>query len=126
VNRAIDYTSTLANSLDVHGLLAVEYFLTHDNKIIFNEMAPRPHNSGHLTIECSYTSQFEQLIRAACNLPWGSPIIHSPGEMKNILGNEIENYTHLMISDDELSVHIYGKGAPAPGRKMGHSVRHLN
>jgi 5-(carboxyamino)imidazole ribonucleotide synthase len=111
----------LANKLDVHGALAVEFFVTEDGGVIFNEMAPRPHNSAHLTIECAYTSQFEQIIRAICNLPWGRTDFHSGGLMRNILGDEAEEWPRFLTQDDV--VHFYGKGDAKPGRKMGHSVK---
>ncbi len=108
----------LAQRLHVHGLLAVEFFVMEDGTVFFNEMAPRPHNSGHLSIELCDTSQFEQYIRAACNLPFGSPQFHSCGFMENILGDEAKQWA-LQFADRRGSVHLYGKDI-RPGRKMGH------
>ena len=109
----------IADTLAVHGLLAVEFFVTQDGTVLFNEMAPRPHNSGHLTIDCCDTSQFEQYVRAACNLPWGSVRFHSCGVMKNILGAEGEGQIQKGFWPGA-SVHLYGKDEPKLGRKMGH------
>ena len=116
---AIEATIKIAQHLDVHGLLAVEFFVTRDGEVLFNEMAPRPHNSGHLTIECCDTSQFEQYVRAACNLPWGSTYFHSRGVMYNILGDEVEKWMEF-LPQQRLALHLYGKGEAKPGRKMGH------
>lgn len=124
-DNALTVATVLARELDVHGLLAVEMFAMKDGRVLFNEMAPRPHNSGHLTIECCDTSQFEQHVRAACNIPLGSVLFHSRGEMTNILGNEVEGwYNHL--AKPGTSLHLYGKGAPREGRKMGHVTRRWN
>ncbi|MBC7836894.1 5-(carboxyamino)imidazole ribonucleotide synthase [Acetobacteraceae bacterium] len=111
----------LTEYLRVDGLLAVEFFVTKEGYVLFNEMAPRPHNSGHLTIECCDTSQFEQYVRAACNLPLGSTHCHSPGEMLNILGSEANDWLRR-VGEDRLAVHLYGKGEAKPGRKMGHTT----
>ena len=118
---ACEIAESLAHSLGVHGLLAVELFVTPDGKVIFNEMAARPHNSGHLTIECCDTSQFEQYVRAACNLPLGSNHFHSFGEMINIIGDEVYSWERF-LDGSRTGLHLYGKDAPAPGRKMGHAV----
>lgn len=108
------------------GLLAVEMFLTKDDNILINEVAPRPHNSGHQTIEASYTSQFEQHIRAILNLPLGNTDSKLGGIMVNLVG--AENYTgdvvYKNIADimemDGVTPHIYGKKQTRPFRKMGH------
>ena len=117
----------LAESLNVVGLLAVEMFITQDGKLLFNEMAPRPHNSYHWTIEGAATSQFTQLIRIAANLPLTScrtiPSANSRWQMTNLLGDDI---THCMEhGGDEIFIHRYGKSTPRPRRKMGHITRRL-
>ena len=108
------------------GLLAVELFLTETEEILVNEVAPRPHNSGHLTIESSYTCQFEQHIRAILNLPLGNTNIKVPAVMVNLVGKEdnigpviYKNINHLLAMDG-VTPHIYGKKQTRPFRKMGH------
>jgi 5-(carboxyamino)imidazole ribonucleotide synthase len=112
--------------LDGVGVFGVELFLTKDNRILLNEIAPRPHNSGHYTIESCLTSQFEQLIRAVTNLPLGSTKLISPSAMVNLLGEEgykgepIIEGTHEALEISGLSFHFYGKEQTSPFRKMGH------
>ncbi len=108
------------------GLLAVEMFLTHEGDILINEVAPRTHNSGHHTIESSYTSQFEQHLRAVLDLPLGSTEIKSPAVLVNLVGAEgfsgpvyYENIEKV-LSQKGVSVHVYGKTETRPFRKMGH------
>jgi 5-(carboxyamino)imidazole ribonucleotide synthase len=108
------------------GIFAVEMFLTKDEKVLVNEIAPRPHNSAHYSIEGCYTSQFEQHIRAVCNLPLGSPDLITPSVMVNILGQKnykgavkLEKISKL-LEIDGLNLHIYGKKESRPGRKIGH------
>ena len=109
----------IAEHLDIHGILAVEFFVREDGKVLFNEMAPRPHNPGHLTIECFDISQFEAYVRAACNLPLRQPKNLIPGMMRNLIGGEVNGWIdHL--PDSGRAVHIYGKGEARPLRKMGH------
>jgi 5-(carboxyamino)imidazole ribonucleotide synthase len=115
--RAIEIGKVLAHALRSHGLLAVELFVTSAGEVIFNEIAPRPHNSGHLTIECFETSQFEQYVRAACNLPWGS-MAATPGIMHNVIGADAQSWE--MLTGEDGALHLYGKDGCAPGRKMGH------
>ena len=115
-------TKTIAESLDLYGILAVEFFVTKTGHILFNEMAPRPHNSGHLTIDCCYTSQFTQYLLAACNLPAGSTYFHSAGTMKNLIGTDYLAES-LQLRHLGYSVHDYGKTIAKVGRKMGHAVR---
>jgi 5-(carboxyamino)imidazole ribonucleotide synthase len=122
LRQAWDATKALVEHLDVHGLLAVEFFVLQDGTVIFNEIAPRPHNSGHLTIECHDTSQFEQYVRAACCLPMGSNAHHSSGEMTNILGDEATDPMKYFLQGAK-ATHLYGKGQAKPGRKMGHITR---
>jgi 5-(carboxyamino)imidazole ribonucleotide synthase len=113
-------------SLNMVGILAVEFFLTEDNHLLINEIAPRPHNSGHHTIECCYTSQFEQHLRSIVNSPLGSTKLITPGVMINLLGEPgyegLAKYENLekVIAQEGVSVHLYGKQTTKPFRKMGH------
>lgn len=108
-----------AEALDLVGLLAVEMFVTRDGRILVNEMAPRPHNSGHWTMDACVTDQFEQFIRAVCALPLGSPERHSNAVMKNLIGADCDRWLEL-LHDPAAKLHLYGKAEPRPGRKMGH------
>ena len=113
----------VAISLDLVGLLAVEIFLARDGKLIINELAPRPHNSGHWTIEGCLTSQFEQHVRAVCGLPLGATGILSPTVMVNLLGDVWsggEPNWAAALTESRVHLHLYGKRLPRPGRKMGH------
>ncbi|MGB0583395.1 MAG: 5-(carboxyamino)imidazole ribonucleotide synthase [Limisphaerales bacterium] len=109
--------------LDVIGVMAVELFVTRDSRIIVNELAPRTHNSGHLTIDACVTSQFEQQVRAICGLPLGSTEMKSPGAMANLLGDlwkpKAPNWS-AALEDPSVKLHLYGKAEARPGRKMGH------
>lgn len=113
---------------DICGLLAVELFLTKDGRLLINEVAPRPHNSGHHTIDSCYTSQFEQHLRAVLNLPMGSTKLKSPSIMVNLLG--AENYkgpAHYeglaeCLAIEGVKIHLYGKKITKPFRKMGHAT----
>jgi 5-(carboxyamino)imidazole ribonucleotide synthase len=110
-------------ALDVVGVACVEFFVTADGGLLVNEIAPRPHNSGHLTIEAATTSQFEQQVRAVCGLPLGSTKLRSPAAMVNLLGDcwELgEPDWNAALAVEGVSLHLYGKSAPRPGRKMGH------
>jgi 5-(carboxyamino)imidazole ribonucleotide synthase len=113
----------LADKLEVVGLIAVELFLDEEGHLIINEMAPRPHNSGHYTIEGCLTSQFEQHIRAVADLPFGSTSLRCPTVMINLLGDlwekRVPDWSSL-LADPHCKLHLYDKGAPRPGRKMGH------
>ena len=105
------------------GVLCVEFFVTRENQLLVNEIAPRPHNSGHLTIEACATSQFEQQVRAVCGLPLGSTAQARPAAMANLLGDvwaEGEPDWDAALAVPGAALHLYGKGAPRPGRKMGH------
>ncbi len=105
------------------GVLCVEFFLTRQGRILVNELAPRPHNSGHLTFDASVTSQFEQQLRAVCGLPLGSTELLRPAAMANILGDAWRNATPDWAAAcrwPNVKVHLYGKLEPRPGRKMGH------
>jgi 5-(carboxyamino)imidazole ribonucleotide synthase len=114
------------DQLDMVGILAVEFFLTKDNQLLINEIAPRPHNSGHHTIECNYTSQFEQHLRSVIDAPLGSTKIRSTGVMINLLGESgyegdavYENLEKFMAMEG-VQVHLYGKQKTKGFRKMGH------
>lgn len=109
------FCAQIAEKLDVVGLLAVEMFLTQDGRVLFNEIAPRPHNSGHITLDCAVTSQFEQHIRAAAGLPLGSCMPTREGRMFNY----IEKVPEGVFNDKNGRVYLYGK-EEKPGRKVGH------
>jgi 5-(carboxyamino)imidazole ribonucleotide synthase len=114
----------IATELDVTGLLAVELFQTADGGLLVNELAMRPHNCGHWTIEGARTSQFEQHLRAVVDLPLGAPTLAAPwGVMANVLGGDdpdvYDRYLHVMAADPGVKVHFYGKSV-TPGRKIGH------
>ncbi|HJS30807.1 MAG TPA: 5-(carboxyamino)imidazole ribonucleotide synthase [Alphaproteobacteria bacterium] len=112
----------IAEKLDLVGLLAVEMFVTRDGQVLVNELAPRPHNSGHWTIDACLTSQFEQLVRAICGWPLGSPERHSDAVMKNLIGEEVSDWPEI-VKDPAAKLHLYGKREIRPGRKMGHVTR---
>lgn len=110
-------------SLDVVGVLCVEMFLTPDDRLLINELAPRPHNSGHLTFDANVTSQFEQQVRAICGLPLGSTELLRPAAMANLLGDVWENGEPRWaeaLKLPEVKLHLYGKSSARVGRKMGH------
>jgi 5-(carboxyamino)imidazole ribonucleotide synthase len=113
----------IAAKLEVIGLLTIEMFVTKDARVLVNELAPRPHNSGHLTIEACPTSQFEQAIRAVCGLPLGNVKPHSPAAMVNLLGdlwqNAVPNW-NAALEIPNTHLHLYGKLEARAGRKMGH------
>ena len=121
-NRAQECAVKMAESLDMYGVLAVEFFVTSEG-LLFNEMAPRPHNSFHASIEAAYTSQFEQHIRAVCGLPFGNSSFHTSFEMKNLLGNIPEDDLEKYLKDPYARLHLYGKNEERPGRKLGHVTR---
>jgi 5-(carboxyamino)imidazole ribonucleotide synthase len=105
------------------GLIAVEMFLCADGKLLVNELAPRPHNSGHLTGDAAITSQFEQHVRAICGLPLGDPSLLRPAAMANLLGDMWTPQTPdwaAALTDPTVKLHLYGKSSPQRGRKMGH------
>lgn len=113
----------IADQLNVVGLIAVEFFLAEDGRLIVNEMAPRPHNSGHYTIEGCLTSQFEQHLRAVTGLPFGATDLRCPTVMVNLLGDLWSDGTpdwSTLLADPHCKLHLYDKGEPRPGRKMGH------
>ena len=111
------------DALDYVGILCIEFFIARDGRLLVNELAPRPHNSGHLTFDACRTSQFEQQLRAICGLPLGSPELLQPAAMVNLLGDLWErgepNWPAALRLPD-VKLHLYGKSTPRPGRKMGH------
>ncbi|MEJ2112747.1 MAG: 5-(carboxyamino)imidazole ribonucleotide synthase [Flavobacteriaceae bacterium] len=124
--KAQDIALKVSDAFEHVGLLAVEMFQTKDNKILVNEVAPRPHNSGHHTIESSYTSQFEQHLRAILNLPLGKTDHKVAGIMVNLVGEEnytgkvVYNHIEDIMKMEGVTPHIYGKKETRPFRKMGH------
>jgi len=120
--RAEAIARHIAEKLDLIGVLAAEMFVTPDDQLLVNELAPRPHNSGHWTIDACCTSQFEQLVRAICGLPLGSTEQHSDAVMKNLIGDDVEKWREA-INEPLAKVHLYGKKEARPGRKMGHVTR---
>jgi 5-(carboxyamino)imidazole ribonucleotide synthase len=121
---AVDVTRRVMDALDFVGILCVEFFITREGRLVVNELAPRPHNSGHLTFDACRTSQFEQQLRAVCGLPLGSPDMLQPAAaMANLLGdiwNGGEPDWAAALSLPDVKLHLYGKSSPRPGRKMGH------
>jgi len=122
---ALEIGRTLVTGLDVVGVLAVELFVTHDDRLLVNEVAPRPHNSGHYSWEACTESQFEQQLRAVCGLPLGAARLLSPACMVNLLGEDIGTGRGIPSLSAALSVpglafHLYGKAESRVGRKMGH------
>ncbi len=120
--RATAIAHHAAVALDLEGLLAIEMFVDHEGRILVNEMAPRPHNSGHWTIDACITDQFEQFVRAVCNLRLGSTERHCDAEMKNLLGHDIDGWADI-LSEPKAKLHLYGKTEARDGRKMGHVTR---
>ena len=121
--RAAELARQIAARLDLVGVMAVEMFLREDGTLLVNELAPRPHNSGHFSIDACVTSQFEQQLRAVCGLPLGSPELLRPCAMANLLGEVWEGGEPDWASAaafGEVKIHLYGKAEPRPGRKMGH------
>jgi 5-(carboxyamino)imidazole ribonucleotide synthase len=121
--QARGLTRAVLEALDVVGVLCVEFFVQPGGGLLINELAPRPHNSGHLTVDASVTSQFEQQLRAVCGLPLGSTELLRPAAMANLLGdiwNPREPNWLKACAHPDVKLHLYGKLAPRPGRKMGH------
>ena len=121
--EAVDLARAVLEQLDVVGVLCVEMFVDRGGRLLINELAPRPHNSGHLTIEGAATSQFEQQVRAICGLPLGSTELLRPAAMANLLGDVWEtgepNWA-AALGVPGVKLHLYGKQTPRIGRKMGH------
>ncbi|MBT5667318.1 MAG: 5-(carboxyamino)imidazole ribonucleotide synthase [Rhodospirillaceae bacterium] len=112
----------IANALEIVGLLAVEMFVTPDDEILVNEIAPRPHNSGHWTMDACTTSQFEQFTRAVLGLPLGPTARHSDAIMENLIGKDVLEWESF-VADESAHMHLYGKHDARPRRKMGHVNR---
>lgn len=122
-DEAVDVARGIAHALQYQGVMCVEFFLRRDGAVVVNEIAPRPHNSGHLTIEAHMTSQFEQQVRAVCNLPLGPTTQRAPAAMANLLGDLWEDGTptwERALELEGLKLHLYDKTSPRSGRKMGH------
>lgn len=120
---AVEIARAVLEKLEVVGVLAVEFFLTQSGELLINELAPRPHNSGHFTFDANLTSQFEQQLRAVCGLPLGSTEQLRPAAMANLLGDEWaagEPDWAAALADARVKLHLYGKTEARPGRKMGH------
>lgn len=122
--HAKEVALAVMESLDVVGVLCVEMFLTRGGDLLINEIAPRPHNSGHLTIDAHVTSQFEQQVRAICGLPLGSTALRQPAAMVNLLGDlwppTAQPRWEAVLKRHGVRLHLYGKSEARPGRKMGH------
>jgi 5-(carboxyamino)imidazole ribonucleotide synthase len=121
--QAVDATRVVMEALDYVGLLCIEFFVTRGGVLLINELAPRPHNSGHLTFDACRTSQFEQQLRAVCGLPLGASDLLQPAAMANLLGDIWADGTPswaAALSMPSVKLHLYGKATPRPGRKMGH------
>lgn len=122
VGAARDLAAKVAEALDYVGVLTLEFFATDDGPV-FNEMAPRVHNSGHWTVEGALTSQFENHVRAICGLPLGATALTAAHvEMRNLIGDAAEDW-NTILADPANHLHLYGKSAARPGRKMGHVTR---
>jgi len=121
--EARDITRAILTELQYLGVLCVEFFVSTDGELLVNELAPRPHNSGHLTFDAAITSQFEQQVRAICGLPLGSTELVRPAAMANLLGDlwmDAEPNWAAACGFPDVKLHLYGKSDPRPGRKMGH------
>ncbi|MEX0732221.1 MAG: 5-(carboxyamino)imidazole ribonucleotide synthase [Aquisalimonadaceae bacterium] len=124
-NQAEEVTRGILEALDVVGVLCVEFFAGPGDRLMVNELAPRPHNSGHFTFDASITSQFEQQVRAVCGLPLGSTALLRPASMVNLLGDlwaDGEPHWAAALDAPEVKLHLYGKARALPGRKMGHML----
>jgi 5-(carboxyamino)imidazole ribonucleotide synthase len=121
--EAVEIARAVLEELEVVGVTCVEFFLTRDGRLLVNELAPRPHNSGHFTFDACVTSQFEQQLRAVCNLPLGSTELLRPAAMANLLGDlwrEREPDWRAAAAFPNVKLHLYGKTEARAGRKMGH------
>ncbi len=122
-DEAVAITRSVLEQLDVIGVLCVEFFVRKDGRLLINELAPRPHNSGHFTFDANITSQFEQQLRAVCGLPFGAVTQLAPAAMANLLGDlwaSREPDWAAAASIPDVKLHLYGKLNARPGRKMGH------
>lgn len=120
--QAQDTALVIASQLDYCGVMAVELFVV-DGKLLVNEIAPRPHNSGHYTLDACLSSQFEMQVRTLCNLPLGATALHTPAVMVNLLGDawkDSQPNWAVLLQHPQVKLHLYGKQNARPGRKMGH------
>lgn len=117
--KAKKIAKKIAQNLDLIGLVAVEFFVMENEELLVNELAPRPHNSGHFSMDASHTSQFEQLIRAILGMPLGNVDFHLEGHMQNLIGNDV-NHLEKYLKNKNAKIHLYGKKEAKEGRKMGH------
>ncbi len=123
IRAARKYAQRIAHALNYRGVLCVEFFLLQNGNLIVNEIAPRPHNSGHFTIEACQTSQFEQQVRVLAGMPLGSTRQTRPAAMVNLLGELWQHgdmHWPAVLQEPGTHLHLYGKSVPRPGRKMGH------
>jgi 5-(carboxyamino)imidazole ribonucleotide synthase len=122
--QATSNACALADKLDYYGVMAVEFFVVGNDRLLINEIAPRPHNSGHYTLDACLTSQFDQQVRAMCGLPLGDARLLAPVAMVNILGDAWKGETpppwNAVLDEPRAKLHLYGKREARPGRKMGH------
>jgi 5-(carboxyamino)imidazole ribonucleotide synthase len=121
--KAQEIACQVAKNLNYQGVLCVEFFVLDDETLLINEIAPRPHNSGHYSIDACITSQFEQQVRTLCGLPLGSTAQLSPAVMINLLGDVWRNGDpdwNIVLQHSSAKLHLYGKAEARPGRKMGH------
>jgi 5-(carboxyamino)imidazole ribonucleotide synthase len=121
--KALEIACELAAELEYCGVLAVDFFLTTDGELLINTIAPRPHNSGHLTVDACVTSQFEQQVRTLCGLPPGDAQLLSPVVMVNLMGDlwdKAEPHWDVIFKEPQALLHLYGKRKARAGRKMGH------
>jgi 5-(carboxyamino)imidazole ribonucleotide synthase len=120
---AVEIAREVLEKLEVTGVLCVEFFVSRDGRLLINELAPRPHNSGHFTFDANVTSQFEQQVRSVCGLPLGDVTQCAPAAMANLLGDIWSNGEPdwaAATAIPNVKLHLYGKTSPRPGRKMGH------
>jgi 5-(carboxyamino)imidazole ribonucleotide synthase len=122
VKQCFKIARDIAQALDYVGVLGVELFIGRNGEVAVNEIAPRVHNSGHWTIDGATVSQFEQHIRAVAGWPLAKPLRLGRAEMINLIGAEVNQAAHWLTVPGA-SLHLYGKGEPRPGRKMGHVTR---
>lgn len=123
VREAVEIARAVLEKLEVIGVLCVEFFVCRDGRLLINELAPRPHNSGHFTFDANLTSQFEQQLRTVCLLPLGGVTQFTPAAMVNLLGDLWANgepHWAKAAAVADVKLHLYGKSEPRPGRKMGH------
>ncbi len=121
-DAAVAAARKVVGELQCVGVLAVEMFVLADGNVVVNEIAPRPHNSGHWTLDAAETSQFEQQVRVCCGLPLGSVNRLHDAVMRNLIGPDVDDW-HRYLGDGRVRLHLYGKKVSRPGRKMGHVTR---